>query len=409
MEVGDITLKCSIGDVSLNDDGKSFVDRLVIHESLFKSAGPGCEIYVVDPSDVASNFTGSYDKPIKIDISTIDGDICSFEFKQFENSDLNNEAQQKRGSAKFKSYCIKGVTAEMLNVQGNNVESAYRNKKSTDIVEDVLKKNYKTQLTIRKDSQSDEQIHYVAANKHPFDVIGEDLPKYHKSNKDKSSVFLPYYEHDNGKRSYVIDNIENMFKKPTKAKFTLSTTLDSSEGSYEKKKSQILSYNVPQNFTSATRSTTQASERTINYTTHGVTHVPAKEYQPKLLGVPVSRGKTSYHKEKPVRTVLDKKKYDQRVSYSTSKTDRAKFYNDLSQNLIEIEVIGQKISLGSIIEIELPNNVDDSVGASSESQLNGKILVSEITHYIEPAGTTPRYKMVVKGFKASYERGGGTA
>ena len=61
-----------------------------------------------------------------------------------------------------------------------------------------------------------------------------------------------------------------------------------------------------------------------------------------------------------------------------------------------------------MITISIPNkSVTNTNGADGEKQINGKALVVGIHHKIGPLSKTPRYTMVLKIVKASFEEGGG--
>ena len=170
--------------------------------------------------------------------------------------------------------------------------------------------------------------------------------------------------------------------------------------------------NVGENFFAGSRHLENSSEQTCNLTTHKVCQVEPKQSNFVTPGQKVYQGQPQNRKAVPQTKLYDKKNEpnEQRITPAEAKVKRAQFLSHLAQNSAELEIPGNpNIKLGSMINLNLPNRTDAGIGASGESQFNGPVLVTAIRHRIKPAGQTPRYTMVLKVVKASYDQGGGGA
>lgn len=412
MAIGDIKFtEFRIGGMDLNDPNQAFPHEINIYEDILNSYGPALDVRVVDPTDSLSKnkINGSYNQDISIRFSDESGKTVGFKFKQLENSNLNDEAQFKQGSLHAKSYTIKGIPTEFLNAQGNYVEKSW-NDRTTNIAKDIIKNNYKTDKQIEVDEDSKEKRRWIASNEHPLEQL-QKLNDEHVASQSQSSAYTIFQQQQNGNQKYKITTYEKLFQQGPVATIKQSTVLDSSASTEEDKKNSIMWINVGESFFSASRHLTRSSEQTINLTTHKVVQTEPKNTKFVLPGKEIYQGPTTNHKTVPQRKIYSKVNEDQqKITPGEAKRKRAEFLSHLAQNSAELEIPGNpNITLGSIVNLQLPKKVDPGLGGGNELQFNDKVLVVGIRHKIKPAGQTPRYTMVLKVVKASYSQGGGTA
>lgn len=414
MAIGDIKFtELKIGGIDLTDPNQAYPHEINIYEDILNSYGPAIDIQVVDPTDAIgkNKINGSYDQDISIKFVDEYGKQVAFKFKQLEGSNLSDEAQAKQGSLHAKSYTIKGVDSAFLNAQGHYVQKSY-NDKTTKIVEDILKNNYKTDKPIEIGEESNEKIRWVASNEHPLKQI-QKLNDEHVASKSPSSAYTVFQKQKNGQQSYSITTYEKLFEQQPVATLKQSTTLDTSSSTENDKRNSIMWINVSDNFFSGSRHLTKSSEQTFNLTTHGVVETEPKQTKFKLPGKEIYQGQTTNHKLVPQKKIYSKANQpNQRVTSAEAKRKRAEFLSHLSQNSAELEIPGTgnpEIALGSIISLQLPNRVDAGMGSGRETQFADKVLVVGIRHRIKPAGQSPRYTMVLKVAKGSFVEGGGAA
>lgn len=412
MAIGDIRFsELKIGGIDLTDPNQAYPDEINVYEDILNSYGPAIEIRAIDPTDAIGNnkINGSYDQDIKIKFTDDTGQVVGFSFKQLENSNLNDEAQFKQGSLHFKSYSVKGVSSEFLNAQGNYVQKSW-NDKTTNVAKDILKENYKTDKEIEIGDEAKEKRKWIASNEHPLQQL-QKLNDEHVATQSQSSAYTVFQKQENGTQKYNITTYEKLFQQSSVATLKQSTVLDSSSSTEEDKRNSIMWINVGDSFFSGSRHLTKSSEQTFNLTTHGVVETEPKQTKFVLLGKEVYQGQTTNHSIVPQKKVYSKvNEQNQRITPAEAKRKRAEFLSHLSQNSAELEIPGNpKITLGSIITLELPKKVDANLTGGSEMQFNDKVLVVGVRHRIKPPGQTPRYTQVLKVVKASYVQGGGNA
>lgn len=413
MAIGDISFsELTVGGMNLNDPNQAYPHEINIHEDITNSYGPACEIRAVDPTDAVNknSINGSYNQDVKIRFSDESGGSVGFTFKPLENSNLTDEGQSKQGGAHAKTYTIKGVSQEFLNAQGNYVEKSYEDK-TTNIAKDVLQNNYKTDKSIEVDDESREKRRWIASNEHPLTTL-QKLNEEHVASQSQSSAYTIFQQQNNGTSKYKVTTYEKLFQQGPVATFTQSTALDSSSATEEDQKNSIMWINVGENFFSMSRQLENSSEQTVNLTTHKVVQTEPKQANFVTPGAKVYQGKPENRKMVPQSKLYDKKNEpnEQKITPAEAKVKRAQFLSHLAQNSAELEVPGNtKVTLGSMINLNLSARQDAGQGNGNEGQFNGKVLVVGIRHRIKPAGQTPRYTQVLKVVKASYENGGGSA
>ena len=157
MPAGDIKIsKLKCGDIDLTNFNQASYGEVSIYEDILNMYGPSCEIEVIDHSDALgqTKLNGSYDKDIEVAFSLLDaGSSTGFKFKFFGNKNLDDEAAAGRGSLKYKTYNIRGVSKELLNAQGNRVKKGY-NDLTSKIVEDIVKTNFNSDKSIEVKDQT---------------------------------------------------------------------------------------------------------------------------------------------------------------------------------------------------------------------------------------------------------------
>ena len=412
MAIGDIRFsELKIGGIDLTDSNQAYPDEINVYEDILNSYGPAIEIRAVDPTDALgkNKINGSYDQDISIRFSDESGKTVGFKFKQLENSNLNDEAQYKQGSLHFKSYSIKGVSQEFLNAQGNYVQKSW-NDKTTNIAKDILKDNYKTDKQIEIGEDSKDKIKWLASNEHPLQQL-QKLNDEHVATQSQSSAYTIFQRQENGTQKYNITTYEKLFQQSSVATLKQSTVLDSSASTEDDKRNSIMWINVADSFFSGSRHLTKSSEQTFNLTTHGVVETEPKQTKFILPGKEVYKGQTNNHTVVPQKKIYSKvNQQNQRITTGDAKRKRAEFLSHLAQNSAELEIPGNpKITLGSIITLQLPKKVDANLGGGNELQFNDKVLVVGIRHRIKPPGQTPRYTQILKVVKASFVQGGDNA
>lgn len=400
-DVGDIKLtQCKIGQVDLlGPEADPYY--INVYENILSSYGPAAEIRVVDVLDASQKINGSYDEDIIIEWSLAEGsnERNSFKLKPLESKDLTSHEFENRSPDNNKQYTIRAIAAEALNAQGNPVQKSWKDK-TTNMIKEILEKNYKTELQVEIQEQSKDQIRFVAGNEHPKNV-NQKLLEESTGTESKSSAFTVFQQQKNGNSKYIISTYEKLFQQSPVEELKLRSDTNSSNMKPDERIKSIISFKAPENFFSGSRHLKNSSENSVNLLTHKVTAVPPVQNRFKLPGREVDNAQQpsanlSIHK------ILSKNNHDQRNEVATSKRNRAEFLTHLAENSAIVEVYGNpKIILGSIVNLEIPRRVATQDGGS-ERQFNGPVLVTEIKHQVKPMGETPRYTQVLRVIKASY-------
>lgn len=410
MSIGDAKIQIKIGDLDLTSSKKASYAGFNIYEDILNPYGPVAEIRVVDFGDAlgSSQLNGAYDKDVEISLSG--GDFASgdrkYKLKMFQNKNLNDQSINNYGSGHHKQYDIRSVSAELLNAQGNYMQKSY-NDQTHKVVEDIVKKGFKSDKQIDIKSKTDGKRRIILNNVHPMKAL-HNLNSEHVSQEDKSSCFVLFQE-SSDQQKYVFATFEKLFKEQSTVTLKQRYDLDAGNATNQDRQNSIMWFKPSDNFFTATRSFSKTSEHSFNLTTHRVTAVdPKQDTQFKLIDNPVyQQGKgASYANAVPISTPLDKVNNKDKHTTAKAKTNRAAFLSHLMQNSAELETYyNPKIKLGSIITLDIPNKSDGD-GEQGEKQFNGKVLVVAIRTKVKPAGQTPRVTMILRVVKASYKQGG---
>lgn len=412
MAVGDVIINSAkIGGLDLIN-GKAILSHADIYENILSEYGPICDIHVIDATDELgkNKINGSYNQDIEINYqladSNLGGGSCSFKLKPHKNRNLDDRSISNEGSGHSKLYTIRGVSKEYLNSTGNNVQKKYDDQTS-NIVKDIVKNNFKSDLQFDGESTKGKR-QMTFNNEHPQSVIAK-LYKEHVAQGCESSLFALFQQSDgNGNFKYAFKTFEKMFEQSPVVKLKQTTNLNDGKHTDNDKQNSILWFKASDMFFTESRALSKPAETTFNHTTHKIVY--RKQQSPKFKspdGQSVYEGEPSYTNEKNVRYVHDKANNKDKHITAVAKTKRESFISHLAQNAAELEVPGNpKITLGSIVELDIPKKVDRGSEAG-ETQFNGKALVVGIHHKIKPMGQTPRYTMVLRVVKSSYKDGGG--
>lgn len=414
MPIGDIKVSnLKIGNLDLSNPSQASYASVDIYEDILNPYGPSCEIVVIDQTDALgkNNINGSYDQDIQISFSQQMGSgSLSFKFKLFENKNMKDGAATESGTGRYKEYVIRGVSPELLSAQGNYVQKSYE-EQTSKIVEDILKKNFKTDKQVEIKENTKSKRRFVFGNEHPLKAL-QKLNTQHVAASSKSSAFVLFQQNTGSNQKYIFTTFEKLFEESPVVKLKQSSTLGASGTNMEDMQNSIRWIDVADSFYTPSRALNKPQE--IGY--DSTTGRPFSS-DPKTNSYSVADGKTSSKgvfsqapsniKNVPVVTRLDATNEKDKTSVSEGRKNRTEFVSYLTQNYGSLEIIGNpKIKLGSMIELEIPKKAVSEV-AAGEKQFNGKALVVSIRHKINPIGTTPRYTMILGVVKGSYKEGGG--
>ena len=411
MPAGDIKISSlKIGDLDLTNSQEATYVGFNIYEDILNPYGPMAEIRVLDYQDALgkNNIQGAYDKDVEISLtgdSGFEGGQKKFKLKMYQNKNLNDRSMHKTGNLKHKHYDIRAVCPELLNAQGNPMQKSY-NDTTDNIVEDVVKKGFKTKLQVDKKSKTDGKRRVILNNKHPLEAI-KHLNGLHVSQEDKSSCYVLFQE-TSDQQKYVFATFEKLFKEKSVVTLKQTATLDASNASDQDKQNSMLWFRASDSFFTPARALTKSAQKTFNLTTHKVSSPdPEKSQQFKLPGQPEYTGQAQHAEAVHHYTTFDKANDKDKHKTADARDNRANFLSYLSQNSAELETyFNPKIKLGCMIKLDIPARTADRSG--KEKQFNGDVCVVAIRTKIKPLGQTPRATMILRVIKGgAFEQSGG--
>lgn len=411
MPAGDIKISSlKIGDLDLTNSKEATYIGFNIYEDILNPYGPMAEIRVLDYQDALgkNNIQGAYDKDVEISLTGAEGfsgGQKKFKLKMYQNKNLNDRTMHKAGNLKHKHYDIRAVCPELLNAQGNYMQKSY-NDTTDNIVEDVVKKGFKTKLQIDKKSKTDGKRRVILNNKHPLEAI-KHLNSLHVSQEDKSSCYVLFQE-TGDQQKYVFSTFEKLFKEKSKVTLKQTTTLDTSGSSDSDKQNSIMWFKASDSFFTPSRALTKSAQKTFNLTTHKVSSPdPDQAQQFKLPGQPEYTGQAQHADAVHHYTTFDKANDKEKHKTADARDNRANFLSYLVQNSAELETyFNPDIKLGSMIKLDIPARTAD--GSGKEKQFNGEVCVVAIRTKIKPIGQTPRATMILRVIKGgAFDQSGG--
>lgn len=411
MPAGDIKISSlKIGDLDLTNSKEATYIGFNIYEDILNPYGPMAEIRVLDYQDALgkNNIQGAYDKDVEISLTGAEGfsgGQKKFKLKMYQNKNLNDRTMHKAGNLKHKHYDIRAVCPELLNAQGNYMQKSY-NDTTDNIVEDVVKKGFKTKLQIDKKSKTDGKRRVILNNKHPLEAI-KHLNSLHVSQEDKSSCYVLFQE-TGDQQKYVFSTFEKLFKEKSKVTLKQTTTLDTSGSSDSDKQNSIMWFKASDSFFTPSRALTKSAQKTFNLTTHKVSSPDPDQAQKfKLPGQPEYTGQAQHADAVHHYTTFDKANDKEKHKTADARDNRANFLSYLVQNSAELETyFNPDIKLGSMIKLDIPARTAD--GSGKEKQFNGEVCVVAIRTKIKPIGQTPRATMILRVIKGgAFDQSGG--
>lgn len=406
-QLGDLKkLEVNLGNIALNQ-GSVFSSMITIHEDILDPFGPKANIQVIDYDDYIhkANFTGSYEQDILIKLTEFNRNTNSlYNFKTYQVSNLSDTNPDNSGNGRSKQYVVRCVSSELLDAQVNRVYKSY-NDYTTNITKDILENNCKTNKNILIEESSSAKRRLVFNYESVSNSFNR-LNQEHIGTESKSSAFVTFQKQKYRKTNYVISTFEKLFQQSPVRTLYRSGRINFSSATAEETLNSIISMNVDSSFFSLNRAFSSTSRLSFNLSTGVATEeINIRNQNFNILGRPISRN-TRGNAGPTLTTIHDALNDPQNLTTAEARALRARFIAHLSENYGEFEIHGDPgISLGDVVKLNIPNL--SASGNGQENIFSDDALVVSIVHKILPAGSTPRYTMVLGLVKAGVYRGGG--
>lgn len=406
--IGDITWQTvKVGQLDLLNSGEASFHGVDIYEDINDPFGsPLIELNVVDHSDALNKYkiTGSYDEN-QIEIAFRNGtggETVSFKARMQSNKGLQS-AETGRGSLHSKTYQIRGMQEEWFRAQGKTIERHFASAPTTSHVERIFKDIGSNKPVETRAASEPREM--TLGREHPINAT-QKMMHQHTSRQYRSNAYVIFQEWQNGNPKIIQTTYQQLFEQSPVVTLKERTDLNSTGISEQDQQNSIMWSEYSPSW-SQTRPMVGARLSSFNNATHTVVDQNYRGDNPSRS--PAWRSPASYTDNYYIRTVEDRFNNGQPHTNSAARTERAKYMAHLTQGNARIEIPGNpKIKLGSIIELDVPKKTDTNQ-FGGEGQFNKKALVVAIRHKIKPAGSNPRYTMVLELAKDGMEQGGSTA
>ncbi len=406
MALGDVIWQTvKIGSLDLLSSEASFFG-IDIYEDINDPFGsPLIEINVIDPIDALNKnkITGSYDSnevEVKFKYEPT-GEIVGFKGKMHSLKDqMDRMGNLDDSSGHSKQYQVRAIQPEFFRAQGKRIQKGFTGP-TTKHVEEIFKTI--SDKKVQTDSPS-EPRDKTFGRVHPIDAV-QSLMREHSSTTYKSSAYVIFQQWKNGTPKIIQTTYEQLLQQSSVVTLRERTDLNYSGATEQDMQNSIMFGQYDPSF-SEPRALSKTAKNSFNLSTHTVVSESGKQ---DTKTKDPAFGNISYVEDSPNVNTEDTMNNSQSHTASDAKRRRAQYLSHLMQGEATIEVTGNpKITLGSIINLEIPKKTDDNE-SGGESQFNKTALVVAIRHKIKPAGQNPRYTMVLELVKGGMVQGGATA
>lgn len=390
------------GDSGSLNLAKSFVSASV-YESIF-TPGITADIKVFDTDDSLGQLKLSGGEEVLFSFRSPGGTPANYKFALESIDEIKSE-----GSQKSKSYMLKCVSEETLHAKTNVVQKSY-NKPLADMVQDIHKNYMKSEKPIEvEDTKGTQNV--IVPNMNPYSAV-DMLRKRGVSTENKSSSYLFFETRNGSDPTFKFVTLEKLFQQGSVKDFQQSDAINSSI--YNRTDNNILSYEVPQQFSALDRIKTGGKRRvtTFDFRTHDF-KFDDKTPDPTSFN---TGGKTGYNSGSFIQKYIDSAKIPPQsfIPVDTSQrgvtnipettADQQSYIATMMQNAIKLTVYGDAIlTAGVVINANIPNKVSTTGPVDADPLLSGKFLVSRINHEIKTADKRPRYVCNMEIIKGNME------
>lgn len=277
-------------------------------------------------------------------------------------NEISDRLQQGSNNVTYSIHC---VGKAIIQAQRQKLCKAYKNKKASDIVREIVS-SIGSNVGGNLSNSSDEQFTWIAPNITPMNALGYMLGI---ASKDGNADFVLYTQ-DSSKQQMTFGSLQKMWVKEPKITFVQRPNFISNKGDQTRNKNNEFSHFVIDHFNHVNN---------IASGMHGVSlctfNLMTKQWSP------ASNSPVIQFKPKNDKMFDEPSIYDSVDSWWVS---RRKELFKSNQNLIKIQTPGHTKSfewLGNTVKIDLPSN-DSEEPEQLDKKYKGKYMVVAIGHII---------------------------
>lgn len=407
MSIGDLSqLVCTVGSLDLIYTIGVTPVELNIFEDMESPTGPFGDIEVIDGAnalDVAA-ITGK--EPVTVTLTSNDfNTTANFNMSLMQNVNVKPGSSQGAdgaggGSLYHKEYKFKFCSPEFVTCQGNYVNKEFEEPCSA-IVGEIVDTYFPGTLPYSCPDPTQFTRRMIAKYEHPLKflnrVIDDSISMAHLS-----SLYVLYKNREN----FVYETYESAFGRVLPITLTLYNTLKYAGTTYQQKINSLM-WVEGEAFYRPSRPQNKNYVVTYNMDTGDVTNaMVGTDIGPvfKILGQYIYTQSPNPTTGVPIFHIISPENNPEPFKLADAKRYRLAFQSHLIQNSITFACVGNPgIEIGTVITLQLPNDVDLRTNQESqEQQLNIQFCVTAINHKVRGINMTPRYIMICRAIKAAF-------
>lgn len=403
---GDISIDTfTIGGLDLTDPSQATFNTLDIYEDILNPVFTA-EVEVLDYNDVLGTYKLDGSQEVNLSFSVPGAQSCTFKFALLANKNLDDKTFEKSGSMKHKTYKLRMVSKDVLKNQSNHLVKSF-DQPTHQTVQDALKTITDAQINCPDECKGNQRL--IAHHERVYDFL-KNIHGRHVSQKYQSSLYTLFAGRNGSQENRTFCTFEYLMTQGSVFDFKQDNTIGGRTTTESDGMNNMLWLHVPDSFYTPVAYNAGSSKAVYDMATgkSKVTQEQATSNPGTTLGKSLS---ASYIDDVNSSKNLPFTPYHNDQFNQTSRSDidkanvkRKDYLKEIAQNSAKFEVNGNpNISVGKVVTMNIPKKTDADQ-ESGETQMNNKVLITKLRHRIKPAGTRPRYTMVVEAIKGgSYQ------
>lgn len=404
---GDISIDSfTIGGLDLTDPSQATFNYLDIYEDILSPVFTA-EVEVLDYNDVLGTYKLDGSQEVNLSFSVPGAQSCNFKFALLNNKGLDDKTLKNSGSMKHKTYKLRMVSKDLLKNQSNRLAKSF-NQPTHQTVKDAWQTITDAQINCPDECKGQQRL--ISNNEKVYDFL-HNIHGRHVSQKYQSSLYTLFAGRNGSQENRTFCTFEYLMSQGSVFDFKQDNTIGGRTTTESDGMNNMLWLHVPDSFYTPATYNAASNKHVYDYGGSGksvLKKVGATSSSGVILGNSLTSNSISdvnSSSNPPLRTYLNNQiNQTTRTNIDDANTKRADYLKEIAQNSAKFEINGNpNISVGNIVTLKIPKKADADQD-SGETQMNDKVLITKLRHRIKPAGTRPRYTMIVEAIKGgSYQ------
>jgi len=403
---GDISIDTfTIGGLDLTDPSQATFNTLDIYEDILNPVFIA-EVEVLDYNDALGTNKLDGSQEVNLSFSVPGAGSCTFKFALLANKNLDDKTFEKSGSMKHKTYKLRMISKDALKNQSNHLAKSF-NQPTHQTVQDALKTITDAQINVPDPCKGNQRL--IANHEKVYDFL-KNIHGRHVSQQNQSSLYTLFAGRNGSQENRTFCTFEHLMSQGSVFDLKQDNTIGGRTTTESDGMNNMLWLHVPDSFYTPVTYNAGSSKSVYDVGT-GKSKVEQNPSTNIVLPTAASSATASYQsdansaKNLPLRHYHNDQFNDKtRTDIDKAKVKRADYLKEIAQNSAKFEINGNpNIAVGNIVTMNIPKKADADHD-SGETQMNDKVLITKLRHRIKPAGTRPRYTMVIEAIKGGYSQ-----